>query len=259
MPDDTAKESDKPSLASIRETVVIWDGILSARKESGDAEEHKLRWEGTVVACRDSPDATKVDAPKRGAFEKDVSSELRFDVSGSAKPASGQGEEECFRAELTDGPGYDVNDVVGKKDAKHKDDAHKLLLAHLCWRGNVRDQSDNLVIASGSCSAFGTFISVGWSRPGNRLTLARRYLHPNDDRATWDLKRIRDEVLAEVKIEGQVRIPPWQCPLMNSQLKKRHAPTQHSGAAPAKKCKLTADTNNTAKEQQSGAEPAQVS
>eukprot|EP00957_Ditylum_brightwellii_P191477 14577782-Ditylum_brightwellii.AAC.1 len=102
--DEKTKKDTEVPLAELYDTLLIWDGISTATKDSENEEEHKLQWEGTLVARKDSPDAMKVEAPIRGAFDEFVSSELRFEVSGMTKRTSPEGP---FCAELTGGLGYD--------------------------------------------------------------------------------------------------------------------------------------------------------
>ena len=73
--------------ANWRETLFVWDGILSddedETKEGDDGSNIGLKWEGTWVGC-ESADAVAVEAPKRGAFERDVTSAYSFTASCTA-------------------------------------------------------------------------------------------------------------------------------------------------------------------------------
>lgn len=236
-----------------RETLFVWDGILSfvekedkenkdgddnVSKDTSDAEE--LKWEGTWVGC-DYADASKVPTPKRGAFDEFVSSEHRFQVEGTATKGSVDETKEedgksiggdissLYKIAMTGGTGYDLGDGDDKKT--HKDDKHDMYFFSptLRWTGNLRDQVENMVLALGE-NEFGTFISVGWLRVGNRVTLARRYLDESDERAKWDIEDLRkavfDQIATVVEDDNSVKlvIPPWQCAAMNAdagQISKR--------------------------------------
>jgi hypothetical protein len=65
-------------------------------------------------------------------------------------------------------------------------------------------------------------------RPGNRLTIARRYLEEGDERTKWDLETLSEKVMDGIYDEKkeEYRIPPWQCDIFNTELggsKKRTA------------------------------------
>jgi hypothetical protein len=53
-------------------------------------------------------------------------------------------------------------------------------------------------------------------RPGNRVTLARRYVAEDDPRAKWTLRELRATVLKEVYDGDSVVLPPWKCSAMNA-------------------------------------------
>lgn len=240
-----------------RETLFVWDGIVSfvekekenegdnggdgaAKTETGE----ELKWEGTWVGC-DFADAKKVPTPKRGAFDEFVSSENAFEVTGvvtkgttadagkekkdDASNIGGDTSTLC-RVDMTGGSGYDLD----KK--KHKDDKHDMYFfaPTLRWTGNLRDQVQNMVLAVGE-NEFGNFISVGWLRVGNRVSLARRYVDEGDERAKWDIDDLRKAVFDEictVSDEGhKLVIPPWQCTAMHAdagQVHKRQKVDQES-------------------------------
>lgn len=233
-----------------RETLFVWDGILSfIEKEDKENENgndggddgkgdtsigtEDLKWEGTWVGC-DFPDASKVPTPKRGAFDEFVSSETRFEVEGTATKGSADDSKDkkddgksiggeissLYRIAMTGGTGYDLGEGSDKKN--HKDDKHDMYFFSptLCWTGNLRDQVQNMVLAVGE-NEFGNFISVGWLRVGNRVTLARRYVDESDERSKWDIEDLRKAVfdqIATVKEDGHVDlvIPPWQCVAMHA-------------------------------------------
>ena len=236
----------------------MWDGILSLIEkeekkddgdgdgDEGDGEDTKactkdVQWRGTWVGC-DSADATKVPTPKRGAFDEFVSSEHSFDVEGVAimgkstddkvvkdgAQTVGGDTSSLHRVAMIGGSGYDLGE--GEEMKRHRDDRHDMYFfsPSLRWTGKLRDQVWNMVLALGE-NEFGSFISVGWIRVGNRVSLARRYVDENDERAKWDIEDLRQAVfdqIATVADDGHVQlvIPPWQCSAMHAnpgQLSKR--------------------------------------
>mmetsp|Transcript_18364 Transcript_18364/g.44344 ORF Transcript_18364/g.44344 Transcript_18364/m.44344 type:complete len:309 (-) Transcript_18364:361-1287(-) len=214
-----------------------------------------ISWDGTWVAEEKAADAMDAPAPKRNAFAEFVDSDVKFTVDGLATPyvATNSGAEDDaekndeaaaaaakssipppFVVKLVSGAGWEMEDVdaVDKTTkTRHQDDAHDVLVKSLRWSGNMYDQTENLVVARGT-NKFGPFISAGWMRPGNRWTVARRYLPEDDPRADWTLhqllERIADQTVTTNEDTGQkkVRIPCWQCPAMHSDHTK-------SDAAPA--------------------------
>ncbi|KAL3782505.1 hypothetical protein HJC23_013434 [Cyclotella cryptica] len=220
------------------QTLFVWDGILSlVEKDGGRAEEDvatgdgdEIKWEGTWVGF-DSVDATKVDAPKRGPFDEFVSSEHKFDVNGWAIKGDKEdieAEEDneviggkvslLYQAKMINGPGYDLR--MGEGVTKHNDTVHDVYFSTLRWKGNLRDQVENVVFALGE-NEFGNFISVGWMRVGNRVTMARRYIDKDDDRRKWDIDDLRKAVfdqITSISKDGHMSIiiPPWQCAAMHA-------------------------------------------
>jgi hypothetical protein len=230
-----------------RDTLFVWDGILSRidKEERKDADDgydgedlkvcktNDVRWNGTWIGS-DSADATKVPTPKRGAFDEYVSSEHFFNVEGvsimgkSTEDTDGKdgpqniGVATSFlhRVAMIGGTGYDLGEGSEKK--KHKDDRHDMYFfsPSLRWTGKLLDQVENMVLSLGE-NEFGRFISVGWLRVGNRVTLARRYLDDTDERSKWDLDDLRSAVfdqIATIADDGHVQlvIPPWQCSAMHA-------------------------------------------
>ena len=215
-----------------RDTLFVWDGILTVDKPSAESDPSPLSWSGTWVGV-DNPDAIKIDAPKRGAFDAEVKSDMNFEVDGTASPIAAASESSSggdengpssgnkitdgpFKATLAKGSGWDLKDEASGKVARHTDTVHDLYLKQLRWLGSP-DKTTNLVYAVGH-NEFGPFISAGWMRPGNRITLGRRYLDgDNDGRAKWDLDDLRNAVLEEIYTpsSGDVRIPPWQCSVLH--------------------------------------------
>jgi len=236
-----------------RETLFVWDGIISFIEKEGKENENgndlvddgktdetadkddnlNLKWRGTWVAC-DSADATKVPTPTRGAFDEFVSSENSFEVEGTATKGTADDTKEkknggeniggdissLYHVTMTGGVGYDLGEGSDKK--KHNDDRHDMYFFSptLRWMGNLRDQVENMVLAVGD-NEHGNFISVGWLRVGNRVTLARRYIDEGDERANWDIDDLRKALfdqIATVAEDGHVNIviPPWQCAAMHA-------------------------------------------
>ena len=157
-------------------------------------------------------------APTRGAFGEFVDSDMQFSVSGTAKKIDPEGIIGPYHASLVEGEGWDSFEGDDKK--KGKDTEHDVFLASLKWSGNLMFQTNNLVFAKGK-NDLGRLISVGWMRPGNRVTLGRRYLGDEDGRAKWEMKELTNAVLDGIlkKDEG-MRIPPWQCPVLHANEKE---------------------------------------
>ena len=140
-----------------------------------------------------------------------------------------------YRVDMTGGLGYDLGD--GNEKKKHKDIVHDVYFSSLRWTGNLRDQVQNVVFAMG-VNEFGRFVSVGWLRVGNRVTLARRYVDEEDQRAKWDIVDLRKAVFDQIavgEVDGhvQIRIPPWQCAAMHAdagQISKRQRLTKDDAA-----------------------------
>mmetsp|Transcript_1583 Transcript_1583/g.1509 ORF Transcript_1583/g.1509 Transcript_1583/m.1509 type:complete len:225 (-) Transcript_1583:414-1088(-) len=217
---------------SWRETLYVWDGIMLVGVPDDKVKgEQSFDWRGTWVACADCSDAKMADIPKRG-FGENVPSNMTFDVQGSIKTKNKDSKDGCAQiASVANGEGYDLEGEDQKK-RKHKDETHDILLPNLKWTGNLKDQRVNIVYAIGS-NEFGFFISVGWMRPGNRLTLGRRYIHDDDLRSKWSLDELQKAVLIEIASEKdnmiKVITPPWKCDTLHSDImhsaKKRKTQT----------------------------------
>lgn len=187
-----------------KNTLYVWDGILEVQ-DGSQRGVYDVVWHGTLFANEFSPDATKVQAPKRDAFKEFCDSDLQFRVTGQARPVDVVMDENKFkhyRIRLTDGPGWDLD------GQKHHDIDHEVI-SSLQWQGSS-DPRKSLVFATGGDS-YGKFISVGWMRPGNRVTLARRYV--SDNRAEWSSETLRQETLKIIydDEEEECVMPPWQC------------------------------------------------
>eukprot|EP00550_Attheya_septentrionalis_P010215 CAMPEP_0198299656 /NCGR_PEP_ID=MMETSP1449-20131203/45582_1 /TAXON_ID=420275 /ORGANISM="Attheya septentrionalis, Strain CCMP2084" /LENGTH=174 /DNA_ID=CAMNT_0044001283 /DNA_START=96 /DNA_END=617 /DNA_ORIENTATION=- len=166
-----------------RDTLFVWDGILEIDATNVNSDgEFPVKWEGTWVGSEDCPDAKKVKVPVRGVFDAFVASDNHFLVEGTARPVEAYVSFKPYQISMIGGSGYDLGEGDDKK--KHKDDVHDLCLNSLRWSGNLHDQRNDLNFAVGR-NEFGSFIAVGWARPGNRLTIGRRYLDEHDKRASW--------------------------------------------------------------------------
>jgi hypothetical protein len=196
--------------SSWRDALFVWDGILFPSTEEEKDGVTPVKWEGTWVEIEKVPDARDAEAPKRVGAAKDVESDYEFQVQGTAKSIQ-KDDKTFYNVSMIEGTGWDMGEGDEKK--KYNDTAHEMYLKYLRWKGGM--QTDNLVFAVGN-NEFGSFISAGWMRPGNRITLARRYLGEKDARAKWGLEDLRKAVLEEI-LSGEegpdatIRIPPWQC------------------------------------------------
>jgi hypothetical protein len=196
-----------------KNTFMVWDGILTITSSESDRNcVLACRWNGTVFMNEHAPDATKINDPPRNAFKLACSSDQEFSVSGIAKPMDGFHDGNKFKPyqiSFVEGDGWDFDGT------KHVDMQHQVLTS-LQWQGSP-DATKSLVFAQGQ-DEYGKFLSVGWMRPGNRITLARRYLDPSDGRYGWDIAKLRQEVIDLIwdEDEEECVIPPWQCPALNA-------------------------------------------
>lgn len=186
----------------------VWDGILRVG-ESKEAGVYDVSWDGTLIVNAEAPDSSTVEPPQRNAFLEKVSSDNQFVVSGTVS-APDKDMFKSYTLTLTAGEGWDMDGT------KNKDEEHEVLLHSLLWRGSP-DKRQSLAFAKGKDAHGGVFVSTGWVRPGNRITLARRYVA--DDRAKWDLETLREKVLEQIYNEEQQTIimPPWKCEIFNAQ------------------------------------------
>jgi hypothetical protein len=216
--------------SSWRDTLYVWDGILNIEEKDNVVS---MKWNGKWIDCENCADAKMADIPKRG-FGEYIPSDMTFDVEGTAKPLK-SGKEDSVADEDTEnedhnttknsikphkvalvgGEGWDME--VDGSVTKYKDIQHDLYLPSLKWTGNVFEQTNNLAYAVGH-NEFAPFISVGWMRPGCRLTLGRRYLDEKDARSKWSIDELKKAVLDEIfhEAESKVTIPPWQCAALHS-------------------------------------------
>lgn len=246
--DDKAKTDSTTSSGKWQDTLYIWDGIVTVNDKAAAANDEKteisVSWEGTWVPVDDCPDATLAAAPKRNAFAEYVDSDFLFSVSGKATMMKGDedGEDEnqpemLYIAQLVGGDGWDMDsdDDDKTKKKKYQDDEHDVLVKNLRWSGNMFDQTNNLIVSKGR-NEFGPFVSVGWMRPGNRWTLARRYLTESDgdnsstdQRVKWTVHELQEAVLKEAVevVEGtgqkKLMIPPWHNTILHSEYQEPSA------------------------------------
>lgn len=191
-----------------KDTIFVWDGILEVSND--DNGFFDCVWYGTVTVNENAPEPTQVEAPVRNAFKSLCDSDLQFRVNGKAKPVDGVRDGNRFKSyaiEFTEGDGWDY------AGCKHKDTVHTVLSA-LQWQGNP-DKRLSLCFGCGS-GANGSFISTGWMRPGNRITLARRYV--NDERNDLKCESLREKVLEQIynEDEDEIVFPPWMCELFKA-------------------------------------------
>uniref|UniRef100_A0A7S1YC92 Uncharacterized protein n=1 Tax=Grammatophora oceanica TaxID=210454 RepID=A0A7S1YC92_9STRA len=192
------------------DTLCVWDGILEAGQANG-SKSVPLTWYGTWLSHENAPDASKVPEIRRDPLKEFVDSDMKFNVSGTAATANGSPADNAFqefRATMAEGEGYDM------KGVRHTDQEHEILFGRLRWQGSP-DKRNQLLYGRGK-NEFGTFISVGWMRPGNRATLARRYV--TDGRADWKLDQVRENLLKDIYDQNRdtMIMPPWQIPMMNA-------------------------------------------
>lgn len=188
------------------DTLCIFDGIMET--ENSHSFKGTMAWHGVWLVNK-SAEAKLVEEPKRDPSKQMVDSDMTFRVEGSATPVA-KGTKDSTWAQpcvvsWTDGA---FEGRVTIQDAKHE-----LLVTKLRWTGG--DQIKNIVYGNGE-NQFGKFIEVGWMRPGNRLTMARRYV--TDDRTSWSLEKLKELVLADIydEEEDEVVMPPWHCGIFNS-------------------------------------------
>jgi len=194
-----------------KNTMFVWDGICES--DDGGDMGYSVTWHGTVICTDNAPKGKDVPETKRNAFANFVASDLNFRVTGTAHPTDGNPRDgNKFKNMLIMFTGGDGWSYGGKWN---KDSVHDVHVESLNWRGSD-DQRDALCFGSGKDS-HGSFISVGWMRPGNRITLARRYV--SDERTGWSAKKVKEMILPQIQDpedEETVTMPPWQCALMDA-------------------------------------------
>lgn len=196
-----------------KNTFMVWDGIMTITSSLEDMNcVLECSWTGTVFMHEHAPDALKINDPPRNAFKLACSSDQLFTVTGTAKPVDGVHDGNKFKKYQVGFVGGDGWDFDG---SKHFDTEHHVLTS-LQWQGSP-DATKSLVFAQGN-DEYGKFLSVGWMRPGNRITLARRYLDPSDGRIGWDINKLRQEVIDLIwdDEEEECVCPPWQCTALNA-------------------------------------------
>lgn len=226
-----------------KDSLYIWDGIVAV----GIPEENQtqdspvpLQWEGQWVPVTGVPDAANAEAPKRHAFKKDIDSDCKFLVRGSAsrfdsngegdsksekeKGAASNDDEGFYVVRLTEGDGWEMEE--GDEKSRYHDKIHDVWVKTLKWSGNQKDQTKSLVVAKGT-NDFGPFVSVGWIRPGCRWTVARRYLSEKDPRVKMTFREFYKIVVAEsISVteesgEKYMMVPPWKIDAMHANHQKR--------------------------------------
>lgn len=187
------------------DTLCIFDGIM----ETKDSYSYKgpMSWHGVWLVSK-SKEAKLVNEPQRDPSKQMVDSDMKFRVEGSATPIAGK-KDTTWAQPCT----ISWTDGAFEGRVTIQDTKHELLVNKLRWTGG--DQIKNIVYGSGE-NKFGKFIEVGWMRPGNRLTMARRYVI--DERASWSLEKLKEFVLADIfdEEEDEVVMPPWHCDIFNS-------------------------------------------
>lgn len=196
-----------------KETVVVWDGIMVANPSMGSSGNFNVTWEGTAFVNLTAPDPASVQEPVRRGTEYSCPSALTFSVRGIARPADGNGNGDLFKKYIIEFNGsWDLDASTKVKDSKHH------VMSSLQWRGSP-DKSDSLCFAQGQ-DEFGPFISTGYMKPGNRITLARRYVDPSDSRAKWTAADVHREIMKAIYDEEEEDVtvmPPWKCDVLKVQ------------------------------------------
>lgn len=194
-----------------RDTLFVWCGTLE-QTTTGE-ERQRVEWRGTWIGCEDCGDACT--APTPAAFG---ASDMTFCVAGWREegPSSSDADDEkaaVFKANLTDGPGWDLDNGAGT--TKYKDHEHTVYLQGSPW-GSVDDQS-TLIVAKGT-NEFGPFLSAGYRLPDdNKIMLARRYLDEGDQRMQWTVQELYQRIqqanqTVQVSVAPNVtwRRAPWR-------------------------------------------------
>jgi hypothetical protein len=194
------------------DTLCIFDGLMET--ENSHSYRGTLTWHGVWLVHKSS-DAKAVAEPQRAPTAQMVESDMTFRVTGTATPVDTASKDSTWaqpcEIHWRDGS-YD-----GAGRVTIQDKTHTLLVTKLRWTGG--EQLKNLVFGTGE-NQFGKFIEVGWMRPGNRLTIARRYLSGTDDamRTSWSLAKLKEMVLADIYDEqdDEIVMPPWHTEIFNS-------------------------------------------
>ena len=197
-----------------KNSIIVWDGIMVCDEKEGEAGTFKITWHGQLEAHDNATESKGVKEITRNAFQAFCDSDKEFRVIGEAKPADGAADGNKFKPYTItfgkDGEGWDLD---GKK---HQDEEH-VISSSLQWQGSP-DKRKSLCYGKGK-DEYGSFFSVGWMRPGNRITIARRYMGDGDDRAGWDLATVQTEILKVIYDDDEEEVtvmPPWQCDVMNA-------------------------------------------
>uniref|UniRef100_A0A6U3C4M6 Uncharacterized protein n=1 Tax=Entomoneis paludosa TaxID=265537 RepID=A0A6U3C4M6_9STRA len=193
-----------------KETIVMWDGIVVATPTIGTNDgSFDIAWSGVVLVHENAADPKVVGEPPRPGSAADVVSDKKFSVTGLAKPVDGVADGNKFKKyniEITGGDGWELGDGKNHQDKKH------VIISSLQWRGSP-DGSDQLCYGQGE-DEYGPFVSLGYMKPGNRITLARRCaLEASDGRVGWTVQDVEKETLKAIYDEEEEDItvrPPWK-------------------------------------------------
>lgn len=192
-----------------KETIIVWDGIITATPKIGTNNgSFDVAWKGTLFVHENSADPTSVPEPPRPGTAADCPSDQVFQVTGIAKPTDGVADGNRFKKYTIEWNGGEGWEFGGKK---HQDMKH-VVIASLQWRGSP-DGSDSLCFGKGE-DEYGPFVSLGYMKPGNRITLARRCaLDSSDGRVGWSVEDVQKETIKSIYDEEEEDItvrPPWQ-------------------------------------------------
>ena len=196
-----------------KNAVVVWDGIIVLGEKEEGKGDFTVTWHGQLEVHENAADSKGVKEIKRNAFQAFCDSDKEFRVVGKATPVDGTEDGNRFKAykvSFNEGEGWDLD---GKK---HKDETNDVLTS-LQWQGSP-DKRKSLVYGVGK-DEYGAFVSAGWMRPGNRITIARRYLGDGDDRAGWSLENVQEETLKVIYDDDEEEVtvmPPWQCAVFDA-------------------------------------------
>mmetsp|Transcript_7127 Transcript_7127/g.14623 ORF Transcript_7127/g.14623 Transcript_7127/m.14623 type:complete len:205 (+) Transcript_7127:217-831(+) len=195
------------------QAIVMWDGIMTVTPTAGSNGNFDISWTGTVLVHEGVADPSAVGEPPRPGSALHASSDKSFTVTGTAVPCDGVADGNKFKkylVEITGGEGFELGD-----GSKHQDKKHQIITS-LQWRG-APDGSESLCYGQGE-DEFGLFVSLGYMKPGNRITLARRTaLDSADERTKWTVQDVEKKTLAAIYDEEEEDItcrPPWKSEIL---------------------------------------------
>ena len=195
-----------------KNTIVVWDGII-VLDEKDDGKDITVTWHGQLEVHENATESSGVKEISRNAFQAFCDSDKEFRVIGKAKAVDGENDGNKFKPyviSFDSGEGWDLD---GKKHQDGKND----IMTSLQWQGSP-DKRKSLVWGVGQ-DEYGSFVSAGWMRPGNRITIARRYLGEGDDRGSWSLDTVQTETLKVIYDDDEEEVtvmPPWQCAVFDA-------------------------------------------